>query len=146
VRIAIRQLGFLVAVIAGLALAGWGVFQVLHPSVGPTIKTVSAQRLSEAGVVLINPFPWDQAAVTRGGAEQAAMKLGPGGPVLQSALSEVLFTGLSAKQPRLCWVVSLPGSLAGSHGPIGSPQRTASFYLVFIDAQTGEFIQGTAGG
>jgi hypothetical protein len=50
------------------------------------------------------------------------MKLGPGRPVLQSALSEVLFTGLSAKQ------------------------RKASFYLVFTDAQTGEFIQGTAGG
>jgi hypothetical protein len=119
--------------------------RVLHPSVGPTIKTVSAQRLSEAGVVLINPFPWDQPAVTRADAQKTALSKGPSGPVLQSVLSEVLFTGTNAKQPTLCWVVSLPGSQITSHGPRGSAHMQATFYLVFIDARTGEFLQGVAG-
>lgn len=95
--------------------------------------------------MLANPFPWDAAAVSQADAEKAAMKQGPGGPVLQSVLAEVILTNPAVKQPRLCWVVSLPASLVESHGPPGSPPIRASFYIVLIDAHTGEFVEGDAG-
>lgn len=79
-------------------------------------------------------------------AERDAVTQGSGGPVLQSVLAEVILTNPNVRAPRLCWVVSLPGSLVSSNGPPGSVPRQASFYLVLIDAHTGEFVQGTAGG
>ena len=79
-------------------------------------------------------------------AERVAVKQGSGGPVLQSVLAEVVLTNPSVRAPRLCWVVSLPGSLVSSNGPPGSVQHHASFYVILIDAHTGDFVQGTAGG
>jgi len=95
---------------------------------------------------MLNPFPWDQAQVTHAQAEQIALKQDPGGSVLQTVLAEVVLTNPSASKPRLCWVVSMPGSLVVSDGPPGSPRRTAKWYLILIDAHSGEFIQGSAGG
>jgi len=78
--------------------------------------------------------------------EQLALRQAPGGTVLQSVLAEVVQTNPGAQQPRLCWVVSLPGSLVSSNGPPGSSEFRASFNLVFIDAHSGEFLYGSAGG
>jgi hypothetical protein len=96
-------------------------------------------------MVLANPFPWDQATLTQPEAEKLAIKQGPGGPVLQSVLAEVILTNPSIKTPRLCWVVSLPASQITSNGPPGSAPIHASFYIVLIDAHTGAFIEGDAG-
>ena len=117
---------------AGIVLAGIFVF--------------AGARLAESGTVLLNPFPWDRPEISRSQGEQLALRQAPGGPVLQSVLAEVVKTNTGAKQPRLCWVVSLPGSLISSHGPPGSIPRRASFYLVLIDARSGYFLYGTAGG
>jgi len=38
------------------------------------------------------------------------------------------------------------GFVISSHGPPGSIPRRASFYLVLIDARSGHFLYGTAGG
>jgi hypothetical protein len=136
-----------IAAIGVLALVViWGVLQIARPAFGPSIRAVSADRLRQGGIVLVNPFPWDQPGVSEAEAERDAVKQGPGGPVLQSVLAEVVLTNPSVTAPRLCWVVSLPGSLVSSNGPPGSPQRHASFYLVLIDAHSGEFVEGTAGG
>ena len=124
----------------------WGILQIARPVLGPSIRAVSADRLRQGGIVLVNPFPWDQAAVTQSEAEREAVKQGPGGPVQQSVLAEVVLTNPNVRAPRLCWVVSLPASLVSSNGPPGSTPRQASFYLILIDAHTGEFVQGTAGG
>ncbi|TMF19158.1 MAG: hypothetical protein E6I31_14160 [Chloroflexi bacterium] len=70
----------------------------------------------------------------------------PGATVLQSVLAEVVEPNGEINQPRLGWVVSLPGSLISSHGPPGSIPRRASFYLVLIDARSGQFVYGTAVG
>jgi hypothetical protein len=129
-----------------IGVVAWLLLQTLHPHLGPSIKTVSAQRLEQAGIVLANPFPWDRPAVSASDAERTALIGYSGQSSLQTVLAEVFFTGTNSKQPRLCWVISLPGSLVSSHGPPGSPHSQASFYLVFVDAQTGEFVQGTAGG
>jgi hypothetical protein len=134
--------------IAGITLAVVLVFaavRLLHPAIGPSVKGVSADRLSKSGIVLLNAFPWDSPQVTQRGAEQIALKQAPGGTVLQTVLAEVLLTNPSSSTPRLCWVVSMPGSVILSHGPPGSRQRTANWYVILIDAHTGEFIQGSAG-
>lgn len=95
---------------------------------------------------MLNPFPWDPPQLTKGQAEQVALKQAPGGTVLQTVLAEVILTNPSSTKPRLCWVVSLPGSLIVSHGPPSSRQRTANWYVILIDAHSGEFVQGSAGG
>ena len=95
---------------------------------------------------MLNPFPWDPPQITKSQAEQLALKQAPGGTILQTVLAEVVLTNPSSTKPRLCWVVSLPGSLILSHGPPGSPQRTANWYVILIDAHSGEFVQGSAGG
>jgi hypothetical protein len=79
--------------LAVVALAGFATFLLVrHPSLGPSIQAVSSERLSAAGIVLLNPFPWDPPRLTRSDAEQIAMKQGPGGPVLQSVLAEFVNT------------------------------------------------------
>jgi hypothetical protein len=94
---------------------------------------------------MLNPFPWDPPQVTQGQAEQTALKRAPEGTVLQTTLAEVVLTNPSSTKPRLCWVVSVPGSLVVSHGPQGSRQRTANWHVILIDAHSGEFVQGSAG-
>jgi hypothetical protein len=93
---------------------------------------------------MVNPFPWDPPQITKSQAEQFALKQAPGGTILQTVLAEVVLTNPSSTKPRLCWVVSMPGSLITSHGPPGSRQRTANWYIILIDAHSGEFVQGSA--
>jgi hypothetical protein len=138
--------------LVGLAAVGLGAILViaavllLHPTIGPSVPGVSAEGLSQSGIVMLNPFPWDPPQITKSQAVQLALKQAPGGTVLQTVLAEVVLTNPSSTKPRLCWVVSMPGSLIMSHGPAGSPQRTANWYIILIDAHSGEFVQGSAGG
>ena len=137
------------ALLAGIVLASivlFGTARFAHATLGPSIGTVSAGRLAESGTVLLNPFPWDHPEITQSQGEQLALRHAPGGTVLQSVLAAVVETNAGAKQPRVCWVVSLPGSLILSSGPPGSTHRRANFNLVFIDAHSGEFLYGSAGG
>jgi hypothetical protein len=134
--------------LAGVALAAILVFaavRLFHPAIGPSLRGVSAERLSQSGIVMLNPFPWDPPQVTQGQAEQTALKQAPGGTVLQTILAEVVLTNPSSTKPRLCWVVSMPGSLVVSNGPQGSRRRTANSYVILIDAHSGEFVQASAG-
>jgi hypothetical protein len=110
------------------------------------VRGVSAERLSQSGIVLLNPFPWDPPKVTQAQAEQIVLNQSCGGTVLQTVLAEVVLTNSSWTKPRLCWVVSMPGSLILSSGSPGSRQQTAKWYLILIDAHSGEFVQGSAGG
>ena len=135
--------------LAGLALAAIVVLAAvrwLDPAAGPSVRGVSAERLSQSGIVLLNPFPWDPPKVTQAQAEQIVLNQSSGGTVLQTVLAEVVLTNSSWTKPRLCWVVSMPGSLILSSGPPGSRQQTAKWYLILIDAHSGEFVQGSAGG
>ena len=136
-------------VVARILLAGSVVLaaaRLMHPTLGPTIGAVSADRLAESGTVLLNPFPWDRPEITQSQAERLALQQAPGATVLQSVLAEVVETNAGTKQPRLCWVVSLPASLVSSYGPSGSAPFRATFNLVFIDAHSGEIVFGSAGG
>ncbi len=139
-------------IFVGLAAVGLGAILViaavllLHPAIGPSVPGVSAERLSQSGIVMLNPFPWDPPQITKSQAEQLALKQAPGGTILQTVLAEVVLTNPSSTKPRLCWVMSMPGSLIMSNGPAGSPQRTANWYIILIDAHSGEFVRGSAGG
>ena len=134
--------------LAGVALTAVLVFaavRLLHPAIGPSVQGVAAERLSKSGIVMLNAFPWDSPQITQAQAAQIAQRQAPGGTVLQTVLAEVVLTNPSSSKPRLCWVVSMPGSLVLSHGPPGSRQRTANWCLILIDGRSGEFIQGSAG-
>jgi hypothetical protein len=134
--------------LAGLAVAAILVFaavRLLHPATAPSVRGVSAERLSEYGIVMLNPFPWDVPKTTAGEAQQTSLKQEPAGTVLQTVLAEVVLTNPSTSKPRLCWVVSMPGSLIPSYGPPGSRKLTATWYIILIDAHSGEFVQGSAG-
>jgi hypothetical protein len=136
----------LLVVAAGLALAV-GALLLIRPRIGPTLSGASPSDLSASGIVLLNPFPWDTPQVHLSDAQQTALNREPAGTSSsQSALAEVIETHGSSKLPRLCWVFSLPGNLVLTHGPPGSPRGHATYYLVLIDAHTGEFVQGVAGG
>jgi hypothetical protein len=141
-----RKASFGLAAVGIAGILVFGAIRLLHPTIGPQLRTVSAQRLSQSGIMMVNPFPWDPPRITQAQAEQIALKQAPGGRVLQTVLAEVILTNPSARAPRLCWVVSLPGSMTHSSGPPGSLQRTANWNIVLIDAHSGEFIQGSAGG
>jgi hypothetical protein len=137
--------------VAALAIAAAGAaafigVRILHPTISPSLRAVSNERLSEGGILLLNPFPWDHPDIGEAQAGQLALQQAPVGSVLQTVLAEVIQTGTDDKRPRLCWVVSLPASGITSHGPAGSIHRTATYYVVLIDARTGEFISGQAGG
>jgi hypothetical protein len=132
--------------LAVMVLAVWVGLRVGHPSLGPTLRAVSNDRLAQDGILLLNPFPWDKPDITQAQAQQTAMKSMPGGQIFQLVLAEVVKTNPTTEKPRLCWVASLPGSLVASYGPPGAPVRTATFNLVFIDAHTGDFVMGVAGG
>ena len=132
--------------VALAAILVFAAIRLFHPAIGPSVRGVSAERLSQSGIVMLYPFPWDPPQVAQGQAEQIALRQAPGGTVLQTILAEVVLTNPSSAKPRLCWVVSTPGTLVVSHGPPGSRQRTASRYVILIDAHSGEFVQGSAGG
>ena len=116
--------------LAGLAVAAILVFAAVrfaasgHRPVGAGRLggTALAVRDCDAQSVPLGPT----CEVTAGQAQQTALKQEPGGTVLQTVLAELVLTNPSASKPRLCWVVSMPGSLIASYGPPGSRKLTAT--------------------
>jgi hypothetical protein len=56
--------------VAGVTLAGtvfavWLGLRVVHPTLGPTLRAVSNDRLAQDGILLMNPFPWDKPETAR---------------------------------------------------------------------------------
>ncbi len=117
----------------------------------PMLKTVSATALAQAGIRLQPPT--SSAVVSQAAAQQAALRASPAGPasaVREAVLADFSDTNHVPPIHALAWAVSLtipPGFRAPSAGPPpGDPALKAPSYLVvFIDASTGAFIEGTAG-
>src|ERR1700730_18054193 len=103
---------FLGLAVAGLsAIVVLGAVRWLHPAVGPSVPGVLADRLSQFVIVMLNPFPWDPPQFRKAKAAHRALMLVPGGASLQTVLAEVVLITPPSPKPRLCWVVSMPGSL-----------------------------------
>jgi hypothetical protein len=134
----------LVAVFGALALT----FGTAAARPSPSISAVSSQRLAEAGITLAAPAPTEQAIISPATAERlGALQGGLGGrtPVRQAVLARVIHS--DPPIDRLCWVVSLdPTGWFHAHGPKSSPNRhVAAFFLVYLDAHTGQWIFSQAG-
>lgn len=138
---------FVAATIACVLLAlGGGLFTVraAGSSTGPTLSAVSAQTLAAEGIALMSPST--SATVTESAAIETAESQFPGAQDREAVLAQVRDDHQVPALDRLCWVVSLvPPVGTESIGPPGSTPQPASYFVVFIDAQTGAFVFGTAG-
>lgn len=147
-RIEIGKTKFLAAAVIAcilLVLAG-GLLTVraAGSTSGPTLTAVSAQTLASGGITLSTPTT--TAAVSQSAAIQAAQTQFPGAQVHQAVLAQVQDSHQVPALDRLCWAVSLvPPAGTESVGPPGSTPLPASYFVLFIDAQTGAFVFGTAG-
>jgi hypothetical protein len=134
------------AVACILLVLGGGLFTVRASgsSAGPSLDSVSAQTLAAGGITLSSPVA--SAAVSKDAALQRAQSQFAGAQVREAVLAQVRDDHQVPVVDKLCWAVSLaPPAGTGSTGPPGSTSRPASYLVVFIDAQTGAFVFGTAG-
>jgi hypothetical protein len=114
------------------------------PSPEPTLTTVSAKRLAQSGIQLLPPDA--QPAIDKATAEQLASRRGPSGSttaIREAVLAKLLDESLNSG--KLVWVVSLDPSGFRSHGPATATPWTATFFIVFIDAKTGQWLGSEAG-
>jgi hypothetical protein len=112
-----------------------------------TIVGVSSDRLAYVGIKLLQPATGEHASIDKATARHiGAMH---GGVGADTPVREVVLARVVQRNPqldRLCWIVSLdPSGWFKSHGPQGAPQRQATFFLVFVDAGTGEWLFSDAG-
>ncbi len=112
-----------------------------------SLETVPSQRLAAEKLELRAPSR--AANVSKSRAEFLARSYFPGSDVRESALAAVRDPNVPVVNGRLCWVVSLslPGGIYHpSAGPRGNTMRLpASYLLVFVDADTGDFVFGDMG-
>lgn len=113
----------------------------------PTLRDVSPIRLAHNGVHLHSPAGTPAVAIAKKTAEHlGAMRggLGASTPVREAILAQVVQD--TPAMDRLCWVVSLdPTGWFHSHGPKGRPTLPATFFIVYIDAQSGQWLGSDAG-
>jgi hypothetical protein len=131
----------------GLAAGSLAAILFLHPSLGPSLASASSDALGKSGIRLLHPFPWDTPIVTKSLAEKVALRHEQAGtPVLESVLAEVINSNPSPRPPQLCWVVSIPAATVPYFGPRGGLRPGARFYVIFVDARSGEYLWAIAGG
>lgn len=146
------RLGWL-AIATAAAVAALLAFAVLGPGArantpGPTLNSVSSAALAQEGIVLDTAT--QTATVTQANAQVDALAQFPGGTVSQALLVDFTDTHVVPSiDDQLAWAVSLNmgSSFRGpSYGPVGAAAPApVSFFVLFIDAQTGALIEGTSG-
>ena len=112
-----------------------------------TLQTASASSLAAVGIHLTAPV--GSAAVSGDTAAKAAIAQYPGSTVREAVLARVDDTNSAAPVHCLCWVISLnppDGFHFPSGGPPDSPNKdqVPSYWIMIIDANTGQFLEGTA--
>lgn len=153
-----RRLALTIVCAAGLAALGVTLTAASSPSPSPSsspppmLSTVSATVLAQAGIQLQEPT--STAAISQSAAEQAALQQMPGSTVREAVLTDFSDAHAVPSISTLAWAISLtppPGFRAPSQGPAPGPAtgnpalNPASYMVIFIDAKTGAFIEGTAG-
>jgi hypothetical protein len=117
-----------------------------------TLSAVDHTALSEAGIVLTTPTT--QPAVTPADARSAALAQYPKSAIRATTLAVATNTQLVPKTTRLCWIVSivppggiqLPGGAVNPGHPSSRAPLRATYFLVFIDANSGLFLYAESGG
>lgn len=160
----LRNDGLLVALLVG-AVAGLGVAAALvlrlpshsnqpvkpvavvdtRNSSTPTLTNVNEAELSLAYITLLPPDAADKPKVSSNQAAAFALKEFPfaGAEVRQVLLARVDYSGAPGSGHEFCWVVDLTprtGRIVLGGGTPGSPVPTAKWFLVFVNAVTGDLV------
>lgn len=112
-----------------------------------TLDGVPEDTLKSAGITLTRPLASSTAKASAADAEAVALANGPGVPLKETALGQLHDDSRVPPVDKLVWVVSLdPTSVkVPAFGPPGSPPYADTIYwLIFIDAQTGQFFYSTS--
>lgn len=104
----------------------------------PSLNGVSAENLALFRITLQTPH--ESAAVTQEAAVHTALSHFPGSQLRDDVLAHALKPYRLPATGRLCWVVSITPPMATVSGPPGSKEIPVRYFLVFIDAQTGQFL------
>lgn len=111
------------------------------------LHDVTPERLAANGIHLVPPRAGEHAAVPIRAAEATAATRGrPDGTtkIREVVLAHVVIDGSGID--RLCWVVSLdPTGWFHSHGPLNRQPVVATWFLVFVDASSGQWLASDAG-
>jgi hypothetical protein len=131
------------SVVSGLSLAG---AQTRHND-AVTLRTVSAATLAANGITLTSPSTTNPPVTAQQADEVAAASLGGSNTVLEHALANLTDTGVPGMTNRLVWVDSImpPGGIWSMGGLTGHRQQEA-YMVVFVDANTDDFLYATSGG
>ena len=132
---------FTVALVLGAAAGIW-VFLTAQTSPPPppvsttALEGISLRDLAAGGIILSTLDPAVRPKVSRQAAEQLALDGFPSVSLRQSIFAHVVAHNID----RPAWIVSLnPNDLA-----LPGPPAEIEYLLVFVDAETGEFIFASA--
>ena len=105
----------------------------------PVLRSISAERMAEFGVVLT--IQTNRGRIERTDAQaRATQKMGARG-ALESTLADCKVTLGATDALRTCWVVSLDPAGMTSIGPVRAPKIAAKMAFALIDADSGELIR-----
>src|SRR4051812_22241352 len=111
------------------------------------LQSVTPGTLGASGWQLSSPGLFESATVSAQSARDVALESYPGAEVREVKLVHARNDHLSPTLDRLVWVVSIvPVGGILSHGPPGAQRVQGSYFLVFVDAATRQFIVAEAGG
>jgi hypothetical protein len=143
-------LGALTALALGAAVAiVWATHaRNTEPPQTVTLQTASTTALAATGIRLGAPV--GSAKIDEATASTAAVAEYPGSTVREAVLAQVADEHAAPALHCLCWAVSIAppdGSQFPSSGPANRPTTAValSYSIMFIDANTGQFVEGTAG-
>lgn len=149
-----RRLIFIIGWLVPIGIAGLFLFGLTGATSGSNgtavaLTTVSPEQLLAAHLNLEQPTSTTP-SVSRSSAETAARAAFPmAGTVRESVLAYLNSPNYPADTGKVYWVVSLElnGMQFPSTGPFGSKatRPQPNYLLVFIDAQTGQYVFATMG-
>jgi hypothetical protein len=111
----------------------------------PTLANVSANELAKGAIALVAPQAVDTPTISPQKAGATALHEFPfaGSGVRQVLLARVRYTGAPGRGNELCWVVDLtppPGGFPIGAGAPGTAPPPARWFVVFINAVTGDLV------
>lgn len=134
-------LGIGSVVVIGLAIANIGATQPLN------LQSVTARTLGASGWQLTQPGPLERPTIQADAARRVVLSQFPGAQVRETVLAHVYNNHVVPNLDRMVWVVSIvpAGGIHGNPPPGGAPIQ-GSYFLVFVDASTGQLLMATSGG
>jgi hypothetical protein len=136
----------LILTLAVTLLGGAIILLLAAGTAAPGFPEASNAELSRGGIILSNPPPFFVSSISQAQAEAIALDSAAptGSQIRDSILAQFHFVA-NHSVDCLCWVVSVmpPGGRSVFSGPASSGPRPAwgvHYYLIFVDAESGQFV------